>query len=117
MPNHIEQIAAVLGLTSEQAVDYCNTVRAVLSVTQAPRNVDIARAVQELGRLSAALSKVAERAQLIAVARRTASRGNSRGIARVDRLRMQGKRPTAFVRCRSCGRPAIPGSDVCYTCS
>lgn len=24
--------------------------------------------------------------------------------------------PEAFKKCRCCGRPAIPGSDTCYTC-
>jgi hypothetical protein len=24
--------------------------------------------------------------------------------------------PEAFKRCRFCGRPAVPGSDLCYTC-
>jgi len=121
MPKHVDRIAALLGLATEQVPSYCDSIRVSLPAGQAPRNEDIAQALQELSRSSATLTEVAVRARKIAEVRRAANRGNPRRPApsalHVDRLRMLGKRPTAFTQCRSCGRPAIPGSDMCYTCS
>lgn len=125
MANQRDQIAAIVGIAIDQVDNYCQSVRAALPATQAPGNQDIAKALEELRGLNPPLADVAERARKIGQFRRASKIRNRAGAA--DRLRrpverklglpLTVKRPTALTRCRWCGRPSIPGSDTCYTCS
>ena len=115
MAKHLGQIAAILGLTEEQVMKYCDGIRATVPATQAPSNRDIAQALQELGHPNATPTEVAERAKKFTAVRRAGRRGSRAQLA--DKMRMMNKRPMSFSRCRSCGMPAIPGSEVCYACS
>ena len=128
MSGYFHRIAASLGVTKEQLSNYCNTLRAAGLSGLAPSNRDIAQMLQELvpanpdlahalhefGSSGVAPIEIGNHAKRIAAALRARNRGS--GTSRIDRLRVIGKRPTSHVRC-SCGAPAIPGSDRCYTCS
>jgi hypothetical protein len=120
----IDQIAAILGLTAEETPAYCDSVRADFPVGRPPSNQDIAQALNELQPSNVAPAEVAKRAREIAEVRRASkpvlrrAKAASVGVGRAHAGAWTGRLGTnskPFARCRSCGRPVIPGSDTCYT--
>jgi hypothetical protein len=47
---------------------------------------------------------------------RVHSSGNRNLVSQVKLPPQIKKSPTAFQKCRSCGKPAVPGEDYCYSC-
>jgi hypothetical protein len=121
------RIGILLGLTQEQTRVFRDMVLSASPPNQRPNDFDIVTAIVKIGQANPTASEVARIAAAVRAGRdderklrrrRAGEMRQRQAAARAGFLRSQARQPpTAFARCRSCGKPAIPGSDMCYGCT